>query len=397
MKKFKRVVYIAAALSVMTVLTAVLGACKWLWPSPPPPPDGTDKKPESVIDDGDFSVHFLEQGNKYSGDSVYVKSGDIDILIDAGSRNSSAPTLTSYIDKYITDGILEYVIATHGHEDHISGFYSGTSGGKKIAGIFETYEVKTIIDFPLTDKTAPTPNSVVGRYIAARDDEVARGARHYTALECFNNQNGASRKYDIGGGAELEILYNYYYDHTQSGGENDYSVCLMINRGGEHYLFTGDLEKKGEEALVDYYDKNGGGLPHCTLFKAGHHGSSTSSGQKLLAAITPEYVCVCACAGTSEYTDNAAAQFPTQEVIDRIAKYTDKIYVTTVVDVYVVRSLWAGSGTVKPMNGNIVFSVSAGISVINCSNNNKLLRETEWFKENRVMPEAWAGLAGGGR
>ena len=39
-----------------------------------------------VIGDSSFSIHFLEVGNKYTGDCTYVKAGDIDILIDAGSR-----------------------------------------------------------------------------------------------------------------------------------------------------------------------------------------------------------------------------------------------------------------------------------------------------------------------
>ena len=34
-----------------------------------------------------FSVHFLELGNKYTGDCTYIKYGNVDILIDCGSRS----------------------------------------------------------------------------------------------------------------------------------------------------------------------------------------------------------------------------------------------------------------------------------------------------------------------
>ena len=49
---------------------------------------------------GDLSIHFMELGNEYAGDSIYIKAGDTDILIDAGSRASSTDTTAAYIDRY---------------------------------------------------------------------------------------------------------------------------------------------------------------------------------------------------------------------------------------------------------------------------------------------------------
>ncbi len=333
---------------------------------------------------GDLSIHFLQLGNKYTGDSVYIKCGENDILIDAGSRNDSASTIISYVDKYVIDNTLEYVIATHGHEDHISAFYS--EAGR--VGIFDYYKVENIIDFPLTNSTA-TERTVVGKYYEAREQEIADGANHWTALECYNNENGASRIIQLSNDVELEILYNYYYENTQSSGENDYSVCVMINQGDNHYLFTGDLEERGEERLVEYYAENHGGLPHCVLYKAGHHGSKTSSCPMLMETITPEYVFVCCCAGTSEYTDTSENQFPTQEFIDNVAPYTDNVYVTSMVDNYVDKSDFSSLGTVKPMNGNIVFIVSGNTIKLEFSDSDLKLKDTDWFKNNRICPSAW--------
>ncbi len=333
---------------------------------------------------GDLSIHFLQLGNKYTGDCVFIQCGENDILIDAGSRNDSSTTIIDYVDNYVTDNTLEYVIATHGHEDHISAFYSTTDR----VGIFEHYKVENIIDFPLTNSTA-TSRTVVGKYYAARDEEIANGANHYTALECYNNQNGGSRIIQLSEGVELEILYNYYYENTDSSGENNYSVCVMINQGDNHYLFTGDLEENGEEKLVEYYQQNYEGLPHCVLYKAGHHGSKTSSSITLMEAITPEYVCVCCCAGTSEYTDTKANQFPTQEFIDNVAPYTKNVYVTSMVDNYVDKSDFSSLGTVKAMNGNIVFTASGNKISLEFSNNDLRLLDTQWFQENRVCPTAW--------
>ena len=154
-------------------------------------------------------------------------------------------------------------------------------------------------------------------------------------------------------------------------------------------MFTGDLEEGGEKKMVDYYLDNNNPLPKCKLYKAGHHGSKTSSSQELMYAIQPEYVVVCCCCGTPEYTDANETQFPTQVFIDNVAPYTDKIYVTSIVDSYVDKSDWSKQGTVKSMNGNVVFACTDGQITITCSNNDTILKDTQWFKDHRIMPDAW--------
>lgn len=321
-------------------------------------------KPESdVYISGDVSIHFMELGNKYTGDSIFIQCGEYDILVDAGSRQNSADAIINYVDQHVTDNTLEFVIATHADQDHIAAFPST----KSREGIFDHYEVETIIDFPLTGKDSDTYHE----YISYRDKEIAEGAIHYTALECYKNQNGAKRIFELSGGVELEILYNTYYENSHKD-ENNYSVCFMINQGDNHYLFTGDLEKDGELALVDYYKQNHGGLPHCVLYKAGHHGSATSSTVELLSAITPEYVCVCCCAGSDYYTDAIDTQFPTRQMIKNVSAHTDNIFVTTMID---------ENGDPVSMNGNIVFTGKYGKIGIECSNNNTILKETQWFKD----------------
>lgn len=335
-----------------------------------------NQEESDIFVSGDLSIHFYGLGNHYSGDSIFIQCGDNDILIDAGSRQSSAEAITNYVDQYVEDGVLEYVIVTHSDRDHIAGFV-GTSS---VDGIFEHYEVETIIEFPKTNKTAES-TQILGNYYEARDAEVESGAKCYTALECYNNENGAQRVYELAPGVEMEILYNYYYDHNASD-ENNYSVCLMFNQGDNHYLFTGDLEKEGEEYLVEYND-----LPECVFYKAGHHGSPTSSSQILMETIKPEYIVVCTCAGTSEFSDTPANQFPSQEFINNIAPYTDKVYIPTMVDYYVENG--ETKETYQDMNGSIVFTCSNGQIDIECSNNNLILKDTEWFKENRTCPSVW--------
>lgn len=322
-----------------------------------------DTQNNSIINSDDLSIHFMEVGNQYTGDAVYIKAGETDILIDAGSRKSSASDITQYLNKYVADNKLEYVIVTHGHQDHIAGFVGTTDA----PGIFDAFKCDTIIDFPLTNSNT----KIVKDYYAKRDAEVDAGATHYNALDCYQNKNGAKRTYQLSEGIELEILYNYFYEN-KSTDENNYSVCVQINQGERRFLFTGDLEKEGEEHLVKYNQ-----LSKVEVFKGGHHGSKTSSNECLLSIIKPKIVCVCCCAGSDEYTTNNENMFPTQAFVDRISKYTDKVYVTTIAT--------DDTKGFASFNGNIVVSSKNNKEVIvECSNNNTILKDSEWFKKNRV-------------
>ena len=343
-------------------------------PDSPNNPNNPDNP--SIIVEGEFSIHFLELGIEYAGDSVYIKAGDYDILIDAGSKTSSAKTIIDYVNQYCTDNKLEYVIATHAHEDHIAGFV----GNSTVKGIFDTYECEVIIDYALKNTTS----KISKEYEAKRDLEVANGAKHYTAADCIKGLNGASKKYVINENISFEILEQEFY-YSKSSDENDYSVCLLFNYSNNYFLFTGDLEEAGEESLVELND-----LPHCRLFKGGHHGSKTSSSEALLAEITPEVVCVCCCAGSSEYTKNVDNMFPTQDFINRVAKYTDLIYVTTLATYEIAKD---SNGNEYPklngfesMNGNIVVSLDKdGKVIVNCSNNNTILKDSEWFNSSITL------------
>ena len=340
-----------------------------------------DERVEQIVS-GDLSIHFLELGNKYTGDCTLIKAGDTEVLIDAGSRKGSASTVSKYIDEYCTDGVLEYVIATHAHEDHIAGFI-GTKSGDTRNGILYSYEVETLIQFArsdyelTTDKGNPT---LYAEYLDAVAYAEGKGTQVYTALECWNGTDGGQKTYylDEENKISMNILYNYFYENKTSGGggENEYSVCMLLSHEDDHFLFTGDLEKKGEEYLVQYNE-----LPKCTLFKGGHHGSYTATSDALLEEIQPEIVCVCCCCGSTEYTKDMANVFPAQAFVDRVAKYTDKVYVTTVVS--------DSSKGYQSMNGDIVVIKDEGKLSISCSNNNTLFKDTEWFKQNRTLPDFW--------
>lgn len=326
-------------------------------------------------DDTTLSVHFLELGNKYTGDCVFINAGKFEILIDAGSRADSVDDIYEYVKPYV-DGQLEYVVVTHAHQDHYAGFATKNYENS----LFSKFDdgIGTVVTFAQTNQKADK----AGLYQYFENNVKTlkeKGTERKYVNEYF--ERGASATVKINDNVSIEFLEHKFY-HEKSKTENNYSVCFQIvETAGENvyrYLFTGDLEEDGEKDLVT---KNSAKMGKTRLYKAGHHGSKTSTSQELLDVIEPDTICVCACAGSPEYTKNKDNQFPTQAFVDRV--YTKnagtQVFVTSLCVDY-------DANKFTSMNGNIVIC-SAGNSVTRYfSNNPTELRETEWFKTNRKLP-----------
>ena len=192
--------------------------------------------------------------------------------------------------------------------------------------------------------------------------------RHYTAHDCYYEVNGGQKEYELGGDMSFEILYQAAYDKKDSE-ENNNSVCTLFKKGDKRMLFTGDSEIKAETSLVENND-----LPEVDLFKAGHHGSNTSSNDVLLDVIKPKTVFIPCCAG-DRY------DFPHQETIDRISKYTEKVYMP----LYALESDGVGI-----YNGMVCFHYDEkGNEKVTCEGEKTYLKDCAWFQENRQMPLSW--------
>ena len=118
------------------------------------------------------------------------------------------------------------------------------------------------------------------------------------------------------------------------------------------------------------------------LFKAGHHGSETSSNDCLLQEIKPK-ICVVSCVIGDKH------DFIRQPFIERISKWTEKVYVTSI-----CADGYTGGADYADMNGDIVVTSDEETGVtVKCSNNDTLLKDTAWFINNRTMPDAWKAAA----
>lgn len=323
-----------------------------------------------------ISFHFLTLGNLYNGDSIYIKAGDADILIDAGSRKNSASAIKGYVDRYCTDGKLEYVIATHAHQDHIAGFV-GNSEKNGRTGILYQYKVDTLIDFSYANSSS----TIYKDYCSARDYALSQGTKHFTAKECYEETDEAKRVYPLGDDLSMSVLYQKAYDAVADN-ENNNSVCLLFQQGDKKMLFTGDLEESGCVSLLENNE-----IGEVDLFKGGHHGSKNANPDSLLSVIKPKTICTCCVAGSNEYTDKQENTMPYQETIDNWAKYTDEVYLTSYAETTGVKGKIESGGD---LNGNIEVNYDAtGSKTVTGSHHSMKLKDTEWMKKNRKMPSNW--------
>ncbi len=321
--------------------------------------------PEPYV--SDISIHFIETGNKYSGDCIYIKAGDTDILIDGGSKKESASHITEYLSNYVTDGILEYVIVSN--MQSVSGFV----GNELNPGIFDIYRCGTIIDFP----KAASVTIDYELYLEKRDLQVTqKGAKRLTALDCYKEKkSGAKRRLEVAEGVFINFLYNYYYEYEFdpiNGTEGDYSVCFMLEQANRNFLFTSNLSTLGEENLLKYNV-----IGEVDVLKAGNYGATTSTSEALLNVCNPSIVVIPCVAGDNDSTTVGTMKYPSQKMLDRVALYTDKIYVPS------YRSSEASGYSL--LNGNIVITSIKGDDItVTCSNNDILFKDSIWFTTNRT-------------
>ena len=88
----------------------------------------------------------------------------------------------------------------------------------------------------------------------------------------------------------------FYGPITESESDrNNGSIVMKIIYGDTSFLFTGDAEREEEQEIL-----NAGYDLSATVLKVGHHGSSTSSTEKFITAVKPEYA-VISCGKDNEY------------------------------------------------------------------------------------------------
>ena len=145
--------------------------------------------------------------------------------------------------------------------------------------------------------------------ILTHDDFDHSGAKD-SLIQNFKVENVLTKKnqfpYQIGD-LNIKNLNTFNFDDS-----NDDSLVLSLEFIGKKFLFTGDASVKTEEKIIEKYNVD------CDILKVGHHGSNTSTSEKLLKAASPSEAII-SCGAKNSYGH------PHKEIIDRLNKYNVKI------------------------------------------------------------------------
>ncbi len=245
-----------------------------------------------AFSNAESTVNFIDVGQ---GNCTLVKSGESAMLIDAGETDKGKDVV-SYL-KALGINKLDYIIVSHQHTDHMGGM---------IEVLKSDIEVEKIIMPKIPQKLTPTSYTYTNLLNAIK----AKGLKVRAARD---------EEFSVG-----NIKVNTYAMEGDYSDLNNYSVVTKLTTGGGRFIIMGDLEKTAEKELLN---KNVDLSAEVIL--VGHHGSSSSSSDKLLKSVNPS------CAVISVGADNKYGH-PNDAAIKRISKYTDNIYRTD-------------------LNGNIVF------------------------------------------
>ena len=197
-------------------------------------------------------VHFIDVGQ---GDSILIEADEHYMLIDAGENNQGT-TVVNYLKE---QGVkkLDYVIGTHPHSDHIGGLDT----------VIHSFDIGKVI-LPDVIHTTKTFEDVL--------DAIAENGLKITKAVVGNT-------YSLGASSFTIVAPNASdYDEL-----NDYSVSIKFTNGENSFLFTGDADKLSETQMLS----NGIDLS-ADVLKLGHHGSSTSSHDKFLDEVVPDYAVI---------------------------------------------------------------------------------------------------------
>ncbi len=217
-----------------------------------------------------LTVRFIDVGQ---GDAALLQCDGHSMLIDGGGKDQSSKIYTILKEEKIEK--LDYLVSTHPHKDHAGGLAAALEAA-------DAGEILTPVLMYDGEEFHDLLKYAQAKHIAVR----APGAGETFAL----------------GGATVTVL-GPLSEHEDL---NDMSIVLRVDHGENTFLFTGDAGAAEEEELLAQPE-----LLDVKVLKAGHHGSSVSTTDSFLKAVSPEYT-VLSCGAYNEYGH------PSDEILARL-------------------------------------------------------------------------------
>lgn len=244
-------------ITALFLLAAVLGGILTSRPANTGTSGGADAA--GPQNNGVMEVHFLDVGQ---GDSTLITCGEHAMLIDAGD-DSRGTAVWNYLKKQKVEK-LDYLILTHPDSDHI--------GGAPV--VITKFQIDKVFV-----SNFEKDNRTYQKLIQSLDNKRLR----YSTPE-------VGTQYSLGQAAFTILAPNGEYDNP-----NDASIALLVENGENRFLFTGDAGEDAEEDMLE----NGLSLA-ADVYKAGHHGSRTSTSEDFLKAVDPSCA-VISCGENNSY------------------------------------------------------------------------------------------------
>lgn len=242
----------------------------------------------------EIDVHYIDVGQ---GDSTLIITENSTVLIDAGEY-SEADKVVSYINQL---GIkkLDVVIATHPHSDHIGG----------MSKVIENFEIDTLYMPFVPDDMIPS-GYAYERFIQAMLDNDVNAAELTESLKLTLD----------------DALFEFFPPPKEYTNLNNYSILTRLTHGENTFLFSGDAESDAE---ADHLANNAN--LSARVYKAGHHGSNTSSSEDFLNAVSPE-ICVISCGAGNSY------KHPGEKAVKRMQKHSNAFFRTDLMGTIIINS-----------------------------------------------------------
>ncbi len=201
-----------------------------------------------------LKVHYIDVGQ---GDSSFIEfPNGKTMLIDAGIP-SQGYVVTNYIKNLgYTD--IDYVVATHPHEDHIGG----------LPTILDNFKVETFY--------MPNKEHTTDIFMELLNSISSNGCKAIYAKSGVSVINEGNLKVSF-----VAPISSSYSDL------NNYSAIVKIDYKDSSFLFTGDAESVVESELL-----SSGQSINADILKVGHHGSNYSSTTSFLSKVKPKHAII---------------------------------------------------------------------------------------------------------